>query len=98
MAYAAMRPIKPGLKESQEQIHKIRIIRWEEDEEKELDLIKKKCQEGDLILRSSSWLRWCLVLFAMISALMVCGPALCWRFKNGITLNSKLHNLIYVWH
>lgn len=39
---------------------------------------------------SSSWLRWCLVLFAMISALMVCGPALYWRFKNGITFNSKL--------
>ncbi|RHN71464.1 hypothetical protein MtrunA17_Chr2g0277141 [Medicago truncatula] len=33
MAYVAMKPIKPGLKESQEQIHKIRIIRWEEDEE-----------------------------------------------------------------
>jgi len=33
MAYAAMKPIKSGLEESQEQIHKIRITCWEEDEE-----------------------------------------------------------------
>ncbi|XP_027338542.1 uncharacterized protein LOC113852461 [Abrus precatorius] len=44
---------------------------------------------------SGGWWRWCLVVFAVISALVVCGPALYWRFKNSITFpnshsNSKL--------
>ncbi|MBA0827477.1 hypothetical protein Goarm_012257, partial [Gossypium armourianum] len=28
-----------------------------------------------------TWLRLCLVIFAVVSALAVCGPALYWRFK-----------------
>ncbi|KAL1325648.1 hypothetical protein HN51_035700 [Arachis hypogaea] len=34
------------------------------------------------------WLRWCLVLFAVVSALGVCGPALYWRFKKTISLRG----------
>ncbi|MFQ6627717.1 hypothetical protein Gotur_006098 [Gossypium turneri] len=30
---------------------------------------------------SGTWLRLCLVIFAVVSALAVCGPALYWRFK-----------------
>ncbi|XP_028754044.1 uncharacterized protein LOC114713537 isoform X1 [Neltuma alba] len=41
--------------------------------------------------RSGACLRCCLVVFAVASALAVCGPALYWRFKNTINLhNSKL--------
>ncbi|CAL0320148.1 unnamed protein product [Lupinus luteus] len=40
---------------------------------------------------SGGWLRLCLVVFAIVSALGVCGPALYWRFKKGFTFhNSKL--------
>ncbi|KAK2396659.1 hypothetical protein P8452_18059 [Trifolium repens] len=41
---------------------------------------------------SGIWLRWCLVLFAMVSAFGVCGPALYWRFKKGITLRTNSHS------
>ncbi|MCH87607.1 hypothetical protein A2U01_0008480 [Trifolium medium] len=41
---------------------------------------------------SGIWLRWCLVLFAMVSALGVCGPALYWRFKKGISLRTNSHS------
>ncbi|XP_061344869.1 uncharacterized protein LOC133290770 [Gastrolobium bilobum] len=37
-------------------------------------------------------LRLCLVLFAVVSALGVCGPALYWRFKNRITLRNSNSN------
>ncbi|KAI4335583.1 hypothetical protein L6164_014218 [Bauhinia variegata] len=41
--------------------------------------------------RSGACLRCCLVVFAIVSALAVCGPALYWRFKKTIKLgNSKL--------
>ncbi|KAK4257522.1 hypothetical protein QN277_007099 [Acacia crassicarpa] len=41
--------------------------------------------------RSGACLRCCLVVFAVASALAVCGPALYWRFKNTINLrDSKL--------
>ncbi|KAF7806504.1 DUF1068 domain-containing protein [Senna tora] len=40
--------------------------------------------------RSGACLRCCLVVFAVASALAVCGPALYWRFKNSLNLrNSK---------
>ncbi|KAK6912288.1 Protein of unknown function DUF1068 [Dillenia turbinata] len=38
--------------------------------------------------RSGSWLRCCLVGFAIVSALCVCGPALYWKFKKGIRLGQ----------
>ena len=38
---------------------------------------------------SGGWLRGCLVVFAVVSALGVCGPALYWRFKNAITLRNS---------
>lgn len=34
--------------------------------------------------RSGACLRCCLVIFAVVSALAVCGPALYWRFKKGV--------------
>lgn len=37
----------------------------------------------------SSWLRCCLVTFAIISALCVSGPAIYWRLKKGLNLNSN---------
>lgn len=40
---------------------------------------------------SGGWLRGCLVVFAVVSALGVCGPALYWRFKNAISLRNS-HN------
>ncbi|WVZ19194.1 hypothetical protein V8G54_006516 [Vigna mungo] len=40
---------------------------------------------------SGGWLRGCLVVFAVVSALGVCGPALYWRFKNAISLRDS-HN------
>jgi len=65
------------------------FVSWDwEDRRRRIRSDKERMSRGRS--DSSSWLRWCLVLFAMISALMVCGPALYWRFKNGITLNSKL--------
>lgn len=33
---------------------------------------------------SGTWLRLCLVIFAVVSALAVCGPALYWRFKKTV--------------
>lgn len=40
--------------------------------------------------RSGACLRSCLVVFAIVSALAVCGPAIYWRFKKGISLaNTK---------
>ncbi|XVE97500.1 hypothetical protein REPUB_Repub03eG0024900 [Reevesia pubescens] len=36
--------------------------------------------------RSGSCLRLCLVIFAVVSALGVCGPALYWRFKKALRL------------
>ncbi|KAJ7979631.1 DUF1068 domain-containing protein [Quillaja saponaria] len=38
--------------------------------------------------RSGACLRCCLVVFAVVSALGVCGPAIYWRFKKGIRLGS----------
>ncbi|KAL5547415.1 hypothetical protein UlMin_002646 [Ulmus minor] len=38
--------------------------------------------------RSGTCLRCCLVVFAVVSALAVCGPALYWRFKKGISLGD----------
>ncbi|PON52369.1 hypothetical protein PanWU01x14_209630 [Parasponia andersonii] len=38
--------------------------------------------------RSGTCLRCCLVVFAVVSALAVCGPALYWRFKKGIRLGD----------
>ncbi|KAB1199669.1 hypothetical protein CJ030_MR0G018460 [Morella rubra] len=38
--------------------------------------------------RSGACLRCCLVVFAVVSALGVCGPALYWRFKKGIKLRG----------
>ncbi|TKY73094.1 gamma-tubulin complex component 2 [Spatholobus suberectus] len=40
---------------------------------------------------SGGWLRGCLVVFAVVSALVVCGPALYWRFKNAIAVRNS-HN------
>ena len=40
--------------------------------------------------RSGACLRCCLVVFAVVSALVVCGPALYWRFKNTIHLRSSM--------
>ncbi|KAK4769624.1 hypothetical protein SAY86_027774 [Trapa natans] len=41
--------------------------------------------------RSGTCLRCCLVVFAVVSALGVCGPALYWKIKKGINLSdSKL--------
>ncbi|KAJ0091674.1 hypothetical protein Patl1_14722 [Pistacia atlantica] len=34
--------------------------------------------------RPGACLRCCLVIFAIVSALAVCGPALYWRFKKGV--------------
>ncbi|KAF5469553.1 hypothetical protein F2P56_013617 [Juglans regia] len=34
------------------------------------------------------FLRWCLVVFAVVSALGVCGPALYWRFKKTVRLGG----------
>ncbi|KAF5788181.1 hypothetical protein HanRHA438_Chr10g0473601 [Helianthus annuus] len=39
--------------------------------------------------RSGSCLRCCLVIFAVISALCVSGPALYWRIKKGFNLKSS---------
>ncbi|EEF38847.1 conserved hypothetical protein [Ricinus communis] len=39
--------------------------------------------------RSGSCLRCCLVIFAVVSALGVCGPALYWRFKKTIAFSSS---------
>lgn len=39
--------------------------------------------------RSGTCLRCCLVIFAVVSALAVCGPALYWRFKKTITLRGS---------
>ncbi|THG08145.1 hypothetical protein TEA_025634 [Camellia sinensis var. sinensis] len=36
--------------------------------------------------RSGRCLRGCLVLFAVVSAVCVCGPALYWKFKKGLRL------------
>ncbi|KAL7190901.1 hypothetical protein ACSBR2_023052 [Camellia fascicularis] len=36
--------------------------------------------------RSGRCLRGCLVFFAVVSALCVCGPALYWKFKKGLRL------------
>lgn len=36
--------------------------------------------------RTGACLRCCLVVFAVVSALGVCGPALYWKLKKGITL------------
>ncbi|OWM72826.1 hypothetical protein CDL15_Pgr021132 [Punica granatum] len=41
--------------------------------------------------RAGACLRCCLVVFAVISALGVCGPALYWKLKKGMVLSdSKL--------
>ncbi|OAY46918.1 uncharacterized protein LOC110616451 [Manihot esculenta] len=39
--------------------------------------------------RSGACLRCCLVIFAVVSALAVCGPALYWRFKKTIRLSGS---------
>ncbi|KAM6553127.1 hypothetical protein CsatB_013889 [Cannabis sativa] len=39
--------------------------------------------------RSGTCLRCCLVVFAVVSALAVCGPALYWRFKKGISVEDQ---------
>ncbi|MBA0639056.1 hypothetical protein Goklo_022114 [Gossypium klotzschianum] len=39
--------------------------------------------------RSGTCLRLCLVTFALISALAVCGPALYWRFKKTLKLGPS---------
>ncbi|XP_057495328.1 uncharacterized protein LOC130780373 [Actinidia eriantha] len=38
--------------------------------------------------RSGICLRCCLVVFAVVSALCVCGPALYWKFKKGLSLGG----------
>ncbi|GFY80761.1 ubiquitin-associated protein [Actinidia rufa] len=38
--------------------------------------------------RSGTCLRCCLVVFAVVSALCVCGPALYWKFKKGLSLGG----------
>uniref|UniRef100_A0A5B7ANL0 DUF1068 domain-containing protein n=1 Tax=Davidia involucrata TaxID=16924 RepID=A0A5B7ANL0_DAVIN len=38
--------------------------------------------------RSGACLRWCLVVFAVVSALCVSGPALYWKFKKGLRLGG----------
>ncbi|XP_010548509.1 PREDICTED: uncharacterized protein LOC104819912 [Tarenaya hassleriana] len=35
--------------------------------------------------RSGDCMRWCLVVFAVVSALAVCGPALYWKFNKGFS-------------
>ncbi|KAF5197554.1 ubiquitin-associated protein [Thalictrum thalictroides] len=42
--------------------------------------------------RSGVCLRSCLVVFAIASALFVCGPALYWRFQKGIKFGSGEDN------
>ncbi|KDP38646.1 hypothetical protein JCGZ_03999 [Jatropha curcas] len=39
--------------------------------------------------RSGACLRCCLVIFAVVSALAVCGPALYWRFKKTIGFSGS---------
>ncbi|KAF5742069.1 hypothetical protein HS088_TW09G00108 [Tripterygium wilfordii] len=39
--------------------------------------------------RSGACLRCCLVIFAIVSALAVCGPALYWKFKKGVRLGGS---------
>ncbi|KAL9445547.1 hypothetical protein AB3S75_018528 [Citrus x aurantiifolia] len=39
--------------------------------------------------RSGNCVRCCLVIFAVVSALAVCGPALFWRFKKGVSLGDN---------
>ncbi|KAJ8753240.1 hypothetical protein K2173_017853 [Erythroxylum novogranatense] len=39
--------------------------------------------------RSGSSLRCCLVIFAVVSALVVCGPVLYWRFKKSFGLSDS---------
>ncbi|KAJ4826055.1 hypothetical protein Tsubulata_048118 [Turnera subulata] len=39
--------------------------------------------------RSGACLRCCLVIFAVVSALAVCGPALYWRFKKTIRFSDS---------
>ncbi|XVF89243.1 hypothetical protein PTKIN_Ptkin19aG0114400 [Pterospermum kingtungense] len=39
--------------------------------------------------RSGTCLRLCLVIFAVVSALGVCGPALYWRFKKTLRLGDS---------
>ncbi|XP_062078334.1 uncharacterized protein LOC133782903 [Humulus lupulus] len=39
--------------------------------------------------RSGTCLRCCLVVFAVVSALAVCGPALYWRFKKGMSVGDE---------
>lgn len=39
--------------------------------------------------RSGACLRCCLVIFAVVSALAVCGPALYWRFKKAFQLGDS---------
>lgn len=39
--------------------------------------------------RSGACLRCCLVIFAVVSALAVCGPALYWRFKKALQLGDS---------
>ncbi|KAL3840697.1 hypothetical protein ACJIZ3_025288 [Penstemon smallii] len=38
--------------------------------------------------RSGNWLRCCLVTFAVVSALCVCGPALYFKFNKGLKLKG----------
>ncbi|KAM7471642.1 hypothetical protein LguiA_009825 [Lonicera macranthoides] len=39
---------------------------------------------------SGTWLRCCLVVFAIASALGVCGPVLYWKFKKGMSLRNPI--------
>ncbi|GLT85379.1 hypothetical protein SLE2022_035700 [Rubroshorea leprosula] len=39
--------------------------------------------------RSGACLRCCLVIFAVVSALAVCGPAFYWRFRKGMRLGGS---------
>ena len=39
--------------------------------------------------RSGTCLRLCLIIFAVVSALGVCGPALYWRFKKTLRLGDS---------
>ncbi|KAF5749535.1 hypothetical protein HS088_TW04G01504 [Tripterygium wilfordii] len=39
--------------------------------------------------RSGACLRWCLVIFAIVSSLAVCGPAIYWKFKKGMGLGGS---------
>ncbi|CAN0838475.1 hypothetical protein LINGRAHAP2_LOCUS2174 [Linum grandiflorum] len=39
--------------------------------------------------RSGACLRCCLVIFAVVSALGVCGPAIYWRFKKTMRLSDS---------